>query len=317
MSQQRVKRDASSVIGINHVGLSVSNLDASLAFYTKGTGAGIARAKRKINQNAERAGGLHSTLRAREVLTFPNGYLEVTEYEREGRDSPKLPVKGPGFTHVCYQSPTTDDIYGRLVEQGATSVSRGSEPIHLLGQGVYYAYARDRDGVMFETEHLNRAPFEGPIWFSHVALVSPDLDRLIAFYSLLLDAKPDRRTNSASGPTFDAVADYDDVSIRAGWFDIGNMILEMWEFTNPKTPQPKGITPFDGIGYNKVAFEVTDIQREYARLRAAGVAFLSEPVLGDECAEVYLRDPDGNLLSLIQPTAESPHSVTRLKQKTW
>jgi catechol 2,3-dioxygenase-like lactoylglutathione lyase family enzyme len=170
---------------------------------------------------------------------------------------------------------------------------------------------------MFETEHLNRAPFEGPIWFSHVALVSPDLDRLIEFYSLLLDAKPDRRTNSASGPTFDAVADYDDVSIRAGWFDIGNMILEMWEFTNPKTPQPKGITPFDGIGYNKVAFEVTDIQREYARLRAAGVAFLSEPVLGDECAEVYLRDPDGNLLSLIQPTAESPHSVTRLKQKTW
>ena len=73
MSQQRVKRDASSVIGINHVGLSVSNLDASLAFYTKGTGAGIARAKRKINQNAERAGGIHSTLRAREVLTFPNG----------------------------------------------------------------------------------------------------------------------------------------------------------------------------------------------------------------------------------------------------
>ena len=83
------------------------------------------------------------------------------------------------------------------------------------------------DGVMFETEHLNRAPFEGPIWFSHAALVSPDLDRLIAFYGLLLDAKPDRRTNNASGPTFDAVADYDDVSIRAAWFDIGNMILEM------------------------------------------------------------------------------------------
>ena len=317
MSEQRVKRTASSVVGINHIGLSVSDLDASLAFYTQGTGAGTARSKRKINQNAERAGGLHSTPRAREVLTFPNGYLEVTEYEGAGRDCVTLPVKGPGITHVCNQSPLTDDIYGRLVEQGATTVSRGSEPIHLLGQGVYYAYARDRDGIMFETEHLNRAPFEGPIWFSHVALVSPDLDRLIAFYGLLLDAKPDRRTNNASGPTFDAVADYDDVSIWAAWFDIGNMILEMWEFTNPKTPQPNGITPFDGIGYNKVAFEVTDIQREYARLRAAGVTFLSEPALGDECVEVYLRDPDGNLISLIQPAAESPHSVTRLKQKIW
>ncbi|MGI9300765.1 MAG: VOC family protein, partial [Luminiphilus sp.] len=160
MSEESVKRAASSVVGINHIGLSVSNLDASLAFYTKGTGAGIARSKRKINQNAERAGGLNSTVRAREVLTFPNGYLEVTEYEGAGRDTVQLPVKGPGLTHVCYQSPSTDDIYGRLVEQGATSVTRGSEPVHLLGQGVYYAYARDHDGVMFETEHLNRAPFE-------------------------------------------------------------------------------------------------------------------------------------------------------------
>ena len=79
------------------------------------------------------------------------------------------------------------------MDGGATPVSRGQQPVHLLGQGVYYAYARDHDGIMYETEHLDHAPFEGPIWFSHVALVSPDLDRLVEFYSLLFDAEPNRR----------------------------------------------------------------------------------------------------------------------------
>ena len=36
------------------------------------------------------------------------------------------------------------------MDSGATPVSRGTEPVHLLGQGVYYAYARDRDGIMYE-----------------------------------------------------------------------------------------------------------------------------------------------------------------------
>ena len=115
------------------------------------------------------------------------------------------------------------------MDSGATPVSRGTEPVHLLGQGVYYAYARDRDGIMYETEHLDRSPFEGPIWFSHVALVSPiSIDWSSSMVAV--EAEPNRRTNRASGPTFDEVADYDDVMIRAAWFDIGNMILEMWQF---------------------------------------------------------------------------------------
>jgi catechol 2,3-dioxygenase-like lactoylglutathione lyase family enzyme len=186
-----------------------------------------------------------------------------------------------------------------------------------LGQGVYYAYARDHDGIMYETEHLDHAPFEGPIWFSHVALVSPDLDRLVEFYSLLFDAEPNRRTNRASGPRFDEVAGYDDVMIRAAWFDIGNMILEMWQFVNPVTPEPEKPPSIEDLGYNKVAFEVSDLYKEYERLTALGVAFLSSPTMSVDGWEVCLRDPDGNLISLIQPQTEAGLSVSHLKQKTW
>ena len=316
MSSSQSESCASSVIGIHHVGMSVTDLKASVEFYSQALGVRLQNTPDTMQAEDGSLG--FSTPSNSAVLAFPNGYLKLSEYDRSDFSPPPvLPVKGPGITHVCYQSPTSEDIYQRLINGGATTVSRGEQPVHLLGQGVYYAYARDHDGIMYETEHLDHAPFEGPIWLSHAALVSPDLDRLVEFYSLLLDAKPNRRTDRASGPRFDEVAGYDNVMIRAAWFDIGNMILEMWQFVNPVTPQPQRPSAIEDVGYNKVAFEVSDLQREYDRLTALGVRFLSSPATSVDGWEACLRDPDGNLISLIQPKTQDDLSVSHLKQKTW
>ena len=316
MSSSQSESCASSVIGIHHVGMSVTDLKASVEFYSQALGVRLQNTPDTMQAEDDSLGLSTSSNSA--VLAFPNGYLKLSEYDRSDFSPPPvLPVKGPGITHVCYQSPTSEDIYQRLINGGATTVSRGEQPVHLLGQGVYYAYARDHDGIMYETEHLDHAPFEGPIWLSHAALVSPDLDRLVEFYSLLLDAKPNRRTDRASGPRFDEVAGYDNVMIRAAWFDIGNMILEMWQFVNPVTPEPQRPSAIDDVGYNKVAFEVSDLQKEYERLTALGVRFLSSPATSVDGWEACLRDPDGNLISLIQPKTQDDLSVSHLKQKTW
>ena len=316
MSSSQYESCASSVIGIHHVGMSVTDLKASVEFYSQALGVRLQNTPDTMQAEDDSLGLSTSSNSA--VLAFPNGYLKLSEYDRSDFSPPPvLPVKGPGITHVCYQSPTSEDIYQRLINGGATTVSRGEQPVHLLGQGVYYAYARDHDGIMYETEHLDHAPFEGPIWLSHAALVSPDLDRLVEFYSLLLDAKPNRRTDRASGPRFDEVAGYDNVMIRAAWFDIGNMILEMWQFVNPVTPEPQRPSAIEDVGYNKVAFEVSDLQKEYERLTALGVRFLSSPATSVDGWEACLRDPDGNLISLIQPKTQDDLSVSHLKQKTW
>ena len=63
--------------------------------------------------------------------------------------------------------------------------------------------------------------------------------------------------------------------------------------------------PFEKIGYNKFAFEVTDIKSDYKRLVEAGVQFLSDPVQSKDATEVYGRDPDGNLFSLFEPAPGS------------
>lgn len=309
---------ASTVIGINHVGLSVSNLDAALDFYTGAIDIAPEQPLRSGNPAAEKASGFHHEPVARTILKGPNSYLQLSQYdEAVSGSSGEIAVKGPGITHVCYQSPTETDIYASFTARGATPVSRGTAPISLLGQGVYYAYERDPDGIMFETEHLDRSPFEGEIWISHVALVSHDLDRLAAFYAMLFGREPNRRTNKAAGPTFDEVADYDNVHIRAAWFDLSNMIVELWQFVNPVTPEQGNPPPFETIGYNKVAFEVSDIQSEYRRLAGRGVDFLSEPVETAESTEVYARDPDGNLFSLIEPSPGSNITINDLKKKDW
>lgn len=317
MTDQQTQTDQvnpSTVIGFNHVGLSVSDLEASIAFYTKAASIEVDRSKALGNSAAEKASGFSNEPVGRAVLKGPNGYLELSQYDASlSERAEDVSVYGPGVTHVCYQGPRTGDIYSRFKEQGATPVSRGTEPISLMGQGVWYAYERDNDGIMFETEHLEKPHFKGPIWISHVALVSHDLDRLSDFYELLLGAKPNRRTNKAAGPTFDEVADYDDVHIRASWFDMSNMVLELWQFVNPVTPKPGTPIPFEQIGYHKFAFEVTDIQKDYKRLTEAGVEFLSEPVQTEASTEVFGRDPDGNLFSLIEPAPGSADSIAALK----
>ena len=316
--EQTAPTNPSTIRGINHVGMSVRDLNASVDFYTRAVAVEEEPSKGLSNSAAERASGFDSKPIGRTALRGPNGYLELSQYDASLFGSTEvLPVQGPGITHVCYQAPTAEDIYSRFKAEGATPVSRGREPISLLGRGVYYAYERDCDGIMFETEHLDKPHFEGPIWLSHVALVSPDIDRLVDFYENLLGFEPNRRTNKAAGPTFDEVTDYDGVHIRAAWFDLSNMILELWQFVNPVTPEPGVPVPFEKIGYNKFAFEVSDIEKDYKRLVESSVQFLSEPVQTAESTEVYGRDPDGNLFSLIQPAPGSSISIDALKKKDW
>ena len=50
------------------------------------------------------------------------------------------------------------------------------------------------------------------------------------------------------------------------------------------------------------AFEVTDIQKEYTRLRGLGVVFLSEPAKAGPVTIAIMSDTCGNLLQLYQPS---------------
>jgi glyoxylase I family protein len=61
------------------------------------------------------------------------------------------------------------------------------------------------------------------------------------------------------------------------------------------------------VGAAHVCFEVDDVRGAYSTLRADGVEFISEPHTDDAGTQwVYMRDPDGNVVELIEePSSDS------------
>lgn len=311
--------DSTTIKGIHHVGLSVADLEESLAFYQSATTLALAgRSGISGDDPAAKAAGFLCEPESIAILEGPNAYLELMQFDGAIAGEPEgIAVEGPGFTHLCYQSPTSNDLFSRFTAQTASVVTRGGVPVDLNGRGVYYAYIRDRDQIMFEVEHVDQTKFEGPIWIAHVALVTPDIDRLVKFYERLLGVAPYGRNDRVGGKRIEAVTGLDEARIRAAWFNTGNMVLELWEYTNPVTQEPEEPAPYEKVGYNKFVLEVGDIEHEHHRLRRAGMQLLSEPIVSDDSGAVYARDPDGNLFGLIQFPPDSPMSVDRLHGIDW
>lgn len=252
------------------------------------------------------------------LLQGPNAYLALQQFATTSASpTPTMPVSGPGVTHVCYQCPVAHDLYARTRAQQAEPVSRGEAPVDLAGRGVYYAYLRDPDQLMFELEQLDAPHFDGNFWIAHVALVSPDIEGLVAFYGKLFGCATYNTTDLLRGSRADRVTGIDRVAIRAAWFNVGNMVFELWQYLNPITPEVEAPTPYEQVGYNKFVFEVADLDAECARLAAAGISDLSEPLHTAEGRMVFGRDPDLNLYGLMELTTGSTLSLDRLPAITW
>ncbi len=108
----------STILGIHHVGMAVSNLASALSFY---------RATASLEEIAPNLiSGLLPTDPVRSaVLKAPNGFLQLMEFESTPIAPPSqapLPVIGPGVTHICFQSPAADKLFEKFMSAGASSV---------------------------------------------------------------------------------------------------------------------------------------------------------------------------------------------------
>jgi catechol 2,3-dioxygenase-like lactoylglutathione lyase family enzyme len=68
-------------------------------------------------------------------------------------------------------------------------------------------------------------------------------------------------------------------------------------------PMPDGRVPEPG-GWNRIQIEVEDLDGEVERLRAAGLQFRNEIVIGIGGNQILLDDPSGNPIELFQSTRE-------------
>ena len=142
----------------------------------------------------------------------------------------------------------------------------------------------------------------------HISLSTSDMDRCVRFYRDLLGMKLDRISELRPGvEAFETVVGLREVSGQVAQFNLGNMNMEVFCYRHP-VPVPGARRPACDAGIRHIAFDVQDIFAEYARLKAAGVDFVSPPqhIAMGKVTSCYFYDPDGNILELQELFAGSP-----------
>lgn len=310
-----IKDTKTSIMGINHIALSVKNLDQALAFYQKATGFEvIKREKVFANSYSDALYGGESLQYEVATLKAPNMLFELTEFaiNKQVRLT-DMQVQGPGITHTCFQSPQPESGYTKFIDAGARLITPGNQPVDLGGYGVTYAYAYDPEGNMFEMEQLDgeilaRSGYDASwqewdqlMWMTQVAFATPDIEKLMSFYQDVLGIKPYRKADIVKHPKLDRIVNFTDSELLGGWFKMGgkSKMMEFWQFKSPTTERFKGTRKATDLGYS-YSLEVGDIQQEYQRLLSLGVDFISAPQRVGGFWQVYARDIDGNIFSLRQ-----------------
>jgi len=135
----------------------------------------------------------------------------------------------------------------------------------------------------------------------HVGIATSDIERSIRFYRDLLGME---LVGSVSQIDDKEVYNYifalPKVKAKGAMLRIGDMHVELWEFQRPRGKAGDPRQPVNDARINHIAFEVADVEKEYARLKAAGVSFHHPPEDFGGPKAVYGRDPDGNVFELIE-----------------
>lgn len=146
----------------------------------------------------------------------------------------------------------------------------------------------------------------------HVSFTVRDLERSVRWYTKVLGLEYVRGQEQANPYTARLVG-FPDVHLKVAQLRIPGQALgrsqhhiELVEYVQPAGDAIPLETNRPGVGH--WAFQVDDLRAEYNRLLALGVRFKSAPnhitagVNKDGWA-VYLTDPDGITLELVQPPA--------------
>ncbi|HET7724459.1 MAG TPA: VOC family protein [Propionibacteriaceae bacterium] len=251
---------------LNHVGIVVRDLDASLAFYQRAFGAVI------VFQRIIPASQTDVV-----YLQMAGGMIELLHPRNPGPD------ERYGTTHIAFMSDNLDTDYERLVSQGARELVAP----RVAGTGVgRLAFVSDPHGARVELLQrelaMRSTPVEHPhvAAFDHYSVIADDLEAARAFYGDQLGMVTlTTMTVPATGITVDYLHwDYD--------------VLELLHRPTPSS---------DPI-FAHIALRVTDLEALLADLAELGIRPESGTPGTDETGHgrsATVVDPDGVQIELL------------------
>lgn len=138
----------------------------------------------------------------------------------------------------------------------------------------------------------------------HVAISTPDIDRLAAFYRDGLGFTEVMSTSWSNRPMIDELINLRGSAARQLMLKAANCYVELFEYSAP-VPEPQNTDyPPSNHGITHFCFDVVDIDAEFERLTDLGMTFHRPPPTSEELGSnsplraIYGRDPDGNIIEL-------------------
>lgn len=139
--------------GLNHAGLTVSDLDNSIAFYREVVGF-------ELSLRTRVQGDWFDTLtdnRGADIeiamMTLDGFTLQLVRYHRAGGEQLPLAHHHVGSPHLSID---VDDVETRHAAVCAAGNLRPTPIVDIMGTGIRSFYVRDPDGVPVELIQMNR-----------------------------------------------------------------------------------------------------------------------------------------------------------------
>ncbi len=136
----------------------------------------------------------------------------------------------------------------------------------------------------------------------HINIVVSRLEDAMQFFLLLGFESTDPR--ELSGEWISLIVGLDEV--RARYVTLthpgSKTNIELIEYVHPPSGKDPELGAANQIGFRHIAFEVKDIETEYARLKGKGVKFISEIKVYSKTEKklAYFYGPEGILMELME-----------------
>ena len=147
----------------------------------------------------------------------------------------------------------------------------------------------------------------------HISVTVSDMDRSLAFYRDMLGLREIER-HLLEGETISKMAGKDGVVmqvVRLQAPETTGMLIDLQQYVSPKGGVSNG--KLGDVGHSHICLGVPNLVEAYSEMQEQGVKFVSEPVSFDLdwaiVHVVFLEDPDGYILELMQVPYETKEAI--------
>jgi len=137
---------------------------------------------------------------------------------------------------------------------------------------------------------------------THIGICVSDWERSLRFYRDLLGFRYLSELQVAGEPS-DTLLQLRDVHLRAVYLERDGTRIELLHYASPGHRAESVPRPMNQLGLTHLSFRVADLASLVRELREAGVNILDRTridIPAFEAAAVFVTDPDGTLIELVQ-----------------